>query len=369
MEELKRWRRDLHQIPELGLEEVETTEYLKTTLTKMGYETHPLKELSTGLYVYIDQGQEETIAFRTDIDALSVEEENDVSYKSHHPHIMHACGHDGHMSALLGFAYRLSQKKERYKNNILLIFQPAEEAPGAAKDIVESGLLNDYHVKAIYGIHLMPYIEEGDLYSKAGPLMAECGEIDIVIKGKGAHAGTPEQGHDAIIAASMLVAQFQTIHSRSISPFEDVVLNIGKINGGTARNAVAEEVKLEGTLRCYDEDVFMHVVNRMKEIAKGLEVAYDCDIDVTCDPMYPPLLNDETLFEKAKSFGVKQLKQPMMLAEDFAFYTKAVPSLFIYVGTKTKNMQSGLHTSTFNFNEEVLERAVDFYEYMLKESI
>jgi hippurate hydrolase len=282
---------------------------------------------------------------------------------------MHACGHDGHMSALLGFAYRLSQKKEHYKNNILLIFQPAEEAPGAAKYIVESGLLNDYHVKAIYGIHLMPYIEEGDLYSKAGSLMAECGEIDIVIKGKGAHAGTPEQGHDAIIAASMLVAQFQTIHSRSISPFEDVVLNIGKINGGTARNAVAEEVKLEGTLRCYDEDVFMHVVNRMKEIAKGLEVAYGCDIDVTCDPMYPPLLNDETLFEKAKSFGVKQLKQSMMLAEDFAFYTKAVPSLFIYVGTKTKTMQSGLHTSTFNFNEEVLERAVDFYEYMLKESI
>lgn len=364
MEQLKKWRRDLHQIPELGLQEYQTAAYIRQELDKMGYQWEAIVE--TGTIVYIDYHQSTTIAFRSDIDALAIHEKNNVDFASKTPGMMHACGHDGHMSALLGFAKRLKETQNQPLYNILLVFQPAEESPGAAKQVVESGIFDKYNVKAIFGMHLMPFIEEGLIACKNGPLMAMCGELDVKVLGKGAHAGLPQDGIDSIIIANQALQQYQTIISRRISPFLPVVINIGHIIGGTARNSIASETNMHGTLRCYDEKLYMKVIHDMDNLHKSLEMAYGCTIEWSCPPLYPPVLNDCHLYEKFKEIVddkiYVELEEPLMLAEDFSFYQKAVPGIFFFLGTKCKEYQSGLHTETFNFHEEVLKQAVDLYE-------
>lgn len=358
--DLIRWRRDLHQIPELGLQEFKTKAYLLKELRAMGYE--PQEILATGLYIYIDQGQKDTIAFRTDMDALPITEKTGVPFASKNPGVMHACGHDGHMTALLGFAKRLKEEKHHFHVNLLLIFQPAEESPGAAKMIVETGLLNQYHVKAIYGIHLMPTLPEGTLASKAGGLMAECGEIDVTIHGRDAHAGMPHLGIDSIMIASILLNQYQQVLTRMKTPFAPAVINIGEIHGGEARNSVASTCEMHGTVRTYSDEIFNLLMDKIDHLHQAAETAYGCQIDWSCPPMYPAVINDAKLFKQACACcDIKELSEPLMLAEDFAFYQKAVPGLFVFVGTKTKEYTSGLHTDRFNFNEEVLMKAVDMY--------
>lgn len=362
MEDLKRWRRELHQIPELGLEEHQTAAYIRQELEKMGYQWEAIIE--TGTIVYIDQHRSSTIAFRSDIDALAIKEKNDIDFISCHPGVMHACGHDGHMSALLGLAKRLKEEPKAFPYNILLIFQPAEESPGAAKDIVASGIFEKYQVKAIFGMHLMPFVEEGYIACKSGPLMAMCGELDVKITGKGSHAGLPQEGIDSIVIASEAISQYQSLVSRSISPFSPVVFNIGHIQGGTARNSVATSTEMNGTLRCYDEKLFMKMTQRIGDIHQGLMKAYGCDIEWSCPPLYPPVINDAKLYQQWKSL-VKddfiELDEPLMLAEDFAYYQRAIPGVFFFLGTKCEEYSSGLHTETFNFHEEILQKAVDLY--------
>ena len=364
MDELKKWRRDLHQIPELGLKEYQTAQYLRHELEKMGYQWESVVE--TGTYVYIDYGCPSTIAFRSDIDALPIEEHNQVDFVSRHPGYMHACGHDGHISALLGLAKRLKESTYAFRYNILLLFQPAEESPGAAKLVVESGIFEKYHVKAIFGMHLMPQIPEGYIACKSGPLMAMCGEMDVTIQGRGAHAGLPQDGVDSIMIAHHAYMQYQTMISRHISPFAPVVFNIGQIQGGTARNSIATQTQMHGTLRCYDEALFHQITNEIQAIHDGLMKTYDCQIEWSCPPMYPPVINHPELYLQWKELAAQtrfiELQEPLMLAEDFAFYQKALPGIFFFLGTGCDEYQSGLHTETFNFHEEVLQVAVDLYE-------
>lgn len=229
MDEIIKWRRHLHQIPEMGMEEYETTMFLENELAKMGYE--PKKLLETGVYVFVDNKKEDTYAFRSDIDAILVDETNEVSYKSQKQGVMHACGHDGHMAAMLGFAKRISQKLDECNHNILFIFQPAEENKHGAKQVVETGIFEKYNVKAIFGMHLMPSIENGKIASKSGALMASSSELDILVKGKSAHAGLYHQGVDSIVVTSQLISQYQTIISRIKEPFDTSVISIGKIYG------------------------------------------------------------------------------------------------------------------------------------------
>ncbi|MCD8029236.1 MAG: M20 family metallopeptidase [Erysipelotrichaceae bacterium] len=367
MEQLKKWRRDLHQIPELGLSEYQTAAYLRSELEKMGYRWKSI--IDTGTIVFIDHGKASTLAFRSDIDALPINEQNDVDYKSKNKGCMHACGHDGHMSALLGFAKRLTEIDYDFAYNILLIFQPAEESPGAARLVVESGLFDQYHVKAIFGMHLMPMIDEGVIACKSGPLMAMCGELDVTIEGKGSHAGLPQDGIDSIMISSDAIHQYQTMIARRISRFSPATLNIGKVVGGTARNSVASTTKLEGTLRCYDEKLFYKMLGYLGDIHDGLQKAYGCHITWTCPPLYPPVINDMHLYQQFSSIvedNYRELNEPLMLAEDFAYYQKAIPGIFFFLGTKCDDYESSLHTETFNFHEEVLEKAVHMYELLAK---
>lgn len=230
--------------------------------------------------------------------------------------------------------------------------------------LVEQGILQKYHVEAIFGMHLMPSIDSGKIACRPGPLMAQNGELDVVIKGKSAHAGLYHLGIDAIVIASQIICQYQSIISRVISPVESCVINIGEIKGGTVRNIVADRVEFKGTLRTYSEAVFTKITDTMQAINKGMENTYGCKIDFSCPPMYPPVLNDYKLYHQFVNIvdqNYEELKEPLMLAEDFAYYQKEIPGIFFYVGTKSDEYSSGLHTETFNFNEEVLLQAVDVY--------
>ena len=361
LDQIKEWRRHLHTIPEY-----KTSAYLYEQLEKMGYQ--PQKITETGIAVYLDFHKEKTIAFRSDIDALEITEQTGVEFKSTHQGKMHACGHDGHMAALLGLAYQLKDVED-LPNNVLLIFQPGEEAVDGAPSIIRTGIFEKYNVKGIYGLHMFPDVDAGKIACRKGPLMAESGELDVTIHGKSAHAGKYHEGIDSIVIASLLISNYQSIISRMISPMQSCVLNIGEIHGGTVRNIVASQTEFHGTLRTYSEEVFSRIVEAMKGFNQGMEQAYGCTIDFACQPFNPPVLNDAHLYEQLKKNAgesFEELEEPVMLAEDFAHYQKVIPGDFFYVGTRCKEYTSGLHTPTFNFHEEVLVQAVELYERLAK---
>lgn len=364
--QVKTWRQELHQIPEVGLQEHLTCAYLKDQLEKMGYESIPV--LDTGILVYIDNNASKTIAFRSDIDALAIEEDQSHQCKSKISGMMHACGHDGHMSALLGLAALLKKTEKKPDCNVLLIFQPAEESPGGARLIVEQDILEKYNVKAIFGMHLMPSLDQGVVGCRPGPLMAQAGELDVTIEGKSAHAGLPHLGIDTVNIAANLLGLYQQILPRQLPPFEPCVLNIGKIEGGTVRNIVAAKTKMEGTLRAFNPDVFAKVKKAIFDLNAGFEKTYDCKITTTLPDGYPPVINDKNLyrqFVKLTGNDYLELEEPMMLAEDFAFYQTRVPGIFFFMGTRSNIHQSNLHTATFDFDEAVLLKAIDLYANIL----
>ncbi|WP_372714531.1 M20 family metallopeptidase [Ilyobacter sp.] len=362
--QMKTYRRELHQIPELGLEEYKTSAYIGEKLREFGL--HPFTIAKTGIYVYIDAGSDETYAFRADMDALESEEENDVEYASKHPGKMHACGHDGHMAMLLGLAKILS-KTENIKKNVLLIFQPAEEGPGGAKIITESGIFEKYNVKGIFGIHLFPNLDEGIIASKAGPLMAQSGEIDVIIKGEGGHGGMPHNAIDSILVASKFLSSCQSIISRSISPLETAVISFGKIRGGSARNIVAEKTHIEGTVRTFSKDTFEIIKKRILQISRGLEESFGVEISVDLEPYYPPVINDKNLYNKIAEKVHIEETDPVMLAEDFSYYQERIPGVFYFLGSRNieRDFDYPLHSCNFNFDESILLKGVEHYVNIL----
>lgn len=361
LEKIRTWRRHLHAIPEIGFQEKKTASYLYDELKQMGY--HPVYITETGIIVYLDFSKDYTLAFRSDIDALKITEQTGVQFCSQHDGYMHACGHDGHMAALLALAWRLKDA-ETLPHNILLIFQPGEEMVNGARSIIDTGIFQKYNVQGIFGLHMYPDVEEGKIACRKGPLMAQSGELDVVVHGKSAHAGKYHEGIDSIVIASELIMQYQTIVSRMTSPMQPVVINIGSIQGGTVRNIVADKTSFHGTVRTYDENIFAQIVQAMKGFNEGAQQAYGCQIEFKCQSFNPPVINDKNLYEQMKSLiqdDFVELEEPVMLAEDFAHYQKVIPGVFFFVGTKCPEYHSGLHTSTFQFHEEVLLKAVDLY--------
>ncbi|RKD32434.1 M20 metallopeptidase family protein [Thermohalobacter berrensis] len=357
-------RRSLHQIPEEGFKEVKTSSFIKEKLKNLGFTIENVAQ--TGILAFRKGDSEKgTIAFRADMDGLNVEEKTGVDYASKEKGMMHACGHDGHMAILLGLALYLS-KIEKLKRNILLVFQPAEEGPGGAKVIVENKILEKYNVEAIFGLHIYPNLPEGKIGVKPGPMMAQTGELDIKIKAKSGHGAMPHTTIDGIYVATQLVNSYQSIVSRNIEPIEGAVLSIGKIQGGKARNVIAEEIELEGIIRAFDESVYKKIKKRIYEINSGLEKMYGVNIDVEIRDMYPSVVNDIELYKALKG-TVEDSKlveiKPMMIAEDFAYYQKEVPGLFFMLGSRNEKLgfTYPLHSNKFNFNEDILISGVEIY--------
>lgn len=367
-ETLKKHRRALHQIPEIGFDLFKTHAYVQNVLNDLGYET--ITVAKTGLIAYKKGAKDEMIAFRSDMDALRVLEKTDVSFESKHIGNMHACGHDGHMAILLGFAEYIASKTLKDKG-IMFVFQPAEEGPGGAKVIIETGIFEKHNVKQIYGFHLYPDLEEGLYGLVDGPMMAQNGEFDLVIQGVSAHGAQPHKSKDALLASAHLITQYQSIVSRMIDPLSPAVVTIGTIEGGEARNIIAQTIKLSGTIRTFNQETYDNIKSALKNINQGISQAFSVDVNMDLRDYYPPVLNDHDLFEQVKSLLSKdayQLLKPMMFAEDFAFYQQVMPGLFMMLGTKNESLgyTHPLHSCYFNFKEEVLPKAILMYDRICK---
>ena len=362
-------RRALHQIPETALEEFKTKEYLKSYLISIGLE--PQEVVETGLFVYIEgKDKENCIAFRSDIDALNIKEETGAEFESKHIGKMHACGHDGHMTTLLAFAKYLTTIQPLEKS-VLLIFQPAEESPGRAKDIVETGLLKKYNVKAIYGMHLFPELPEGTVASKEGPFFAQAALMTTTITGKSGHGAMPHKTIDPLMAFTKIVDGYQTIVSRNLSPFDPGVVTIGKFCGGSAQNIIADTVKFWGTIRTFKEENTEFIIDRIKEIHRGIELSYRVKIDEKIDIVYPPVVNDKELYKKFVE-TMKDMNyvehEALTISEDFAYYQKEIPGIFMLLGTRSeeKGFIHPLHSCHFNFDEKVLLKGVEAFARILE---
>ncbi len=362
-------RRALHQIPETALEEFKTKEYLKNYLISIGLE--PQEVVETGLFVYIEgKDKENCIAFRSDIDALNIKEETGAEFESKHVGKMHACGHDGHMTTLLAFAKYLTTIQPLEKS-VLLIFQPAEESPGRAKDIVETGLLKKYNVKAIYGMHLFPELPEGTVASKEGPFFAQAALMTTTITGKSGHGAMPHKTIDPLMAFTKIVDGYQTIVSRNLSPFDPGVVTIGKFCGGSAQNIIADTVNFWGTIRTFKEENTEFIIDRIKEIHRGIELSYRVKIDEKIDIVYPPVVNDKELYKKFVE-TMKDMNyvehEALTISEDFAYYQKEVPGIFMLLGTRSeeKGFVHPLHSCHFNFDEKVLLKGVEAFARILE---
>ena len=369
LNEVIKYRRDLHQMPEVGFKEFKTQKYIINTLKSMGYSPNTICE--TGVYVYIPGIKKECIAFRADIDALAIQEENNCTFSSKHSGFMHACGHDGHTAALLAFAKYLTTKAEQ-NYSILLIFQPAEEGPGGAKFICETGILEKFHVKEIYSFHLFPDLEEGTISTKTGPFFAQATEFDCKVIGKGGHGGMPQKTNDPLIPFTKIIDSYQSIISRNLSPFNAGVITVGKISGGTARNIISNSIDFYGTIRAYSQEDTELIIKRMKEIHNGIEIAFDIKVIDEFRVLYPPVINDNILYNNflkiSQDFNFIQ-GETLALAEDFAFYQEKVPGIFFLLGTKNKkqNFISPLHSSSFNFDEKVLLEGVKLFAKLLED--
>ncbi|MCQ9627156.1 M20 metallopeptidase family protein [Cetobacterium somerae] len=369
LNEVIKYRRDLHQIPEVGFKEFKTQKYIINTLKSMGYSPNIICE--TGVYIYIPGIKKECIAFRADIDALAIQEENNCTFSSKHSGFMHACGHDGHTAALLAFAKYLTTTAEQ-NYSILLIFQPAEEGPGGAKFICETGILEKFHVKEIYSFHLFPDLEEGTISTKAGPFFAQATEFDCKVVGKGGHGGMPQKTNDPLIPFTKIIDSYQSIISRNLSPFNAGVITVGKISGGTARNIISNSIDFYGTIRAYSQEDTELIIKRMKEIHNGIEIAFDIKVIDEFRVLYPPVINDNILYNNflkiSQDFNFIQ-GETLALAEDFAFYQEKVPGIFFLLGTRNKeqNFISPLHSSSFNFDEKVLLEGVKLFAKLLED--
>jgi len=361
-------RRDLHMIPEIGYTEFKTSEYICKFLDENGifYEKNVAK---TGIVAKIEGMKNQngkTVAFRADMDALSLSEQNDIEFKSTHKGCMHGCGHDGHMTMLMILGKHLMKHRNELAIDVVLIFQPAEEGPGGAKPMIESGFLDRYSVDEVFGIHLHPDFNTGVIAINKGPVMAMTGEFDVDIYSKSGHGAMPHTANDAMVIMSQMISQFQTIVSRNVNPTEAGVVTVGRIVAGERRNIIAEHARLEGTTRAFSEDVYNLLQNRMIEISKGLELSYNCKIDVETRAMYPPVVNHESsimaIREACKDMNIVDFP-PQMIAEDFSYFLKERKGAFIFVGIKDeeKGYNEPLHNSKCNFDEKALLYGVQCY--------
>jgi amidohydrolase len=367
-------RRYLHAHPELSYKEFETSAFVQEKLRGLGI---PFEIKATTGVVGIIKGKnpgKRIIALRADMDALPIQEENSVSYKSQNEGIMHACGHDAHTSILLGASKILEELKSEWEGTIKLIFQPGEERnPGGASLLIKEGVLHDPQPRAIFGLHVHPGLEIGKFSFRGGPSMASADEIFITVKGKGGHAANPHLTTDTILVASHIVVALQQVISRNKNPFIPSVLTISSFQGGYTTNVIPSEVKLMGTFRTIDETWRFQAHKLIQRICKGIAQSMGAEIEVLVDVGYPVVNNDEILYpiarRKAEDFvGSENVLETelRMGAEDFGYYTQEIPGCFYRLGVMNvaQGITSGVHTPTFNIDESAIEKGMGMMAWL-----
>jgi amidohydrolase len=358
-------RHHLHAHPELSFKEFETSKFIQQKLKE--YDIPFSIKATTGV-IGIIEGKNpgsRIVALRADMDALPIKEENDVPYRSTNDGVMHACGHDVHTTCLLGAAKILSQTKSDWEGTVKLIFQPGEERnPGGASLLIKEGVLEDPKPQCIFGMHVNPQLEIGNLSFRAGKVMASADEIFITVKGKGGHAAAPHLTTDTILVTAQLIVSLQQIISRNNDPLSPSVLSITSVQGGYTTNVIPTEVKLMGTFRAMNEEWRYKAHELIKKQTKELISAMGAEADVLIDVGYPCVYNNEELNSIARTLaegyiGVENVSETeiRMGAEDFGFYTQKIPGCFFRLGTanKEKGITAGVHTPKFNIDENAIE--------------
>ena len=378
LDEMKSWRQDLHKIPEIGLEEYETSKYIKNKLKefninfKEGYS-------NTGLVAWVKGNKgnsNKSIGLRADFDALPMPEKNNFEYKSSKDGMMHACGHDGHTSMLLGAAKYISENNN-FDGTVYFIFQPGEEGFAGGKKMIEDGLFDDFSIDEVYALHNWPDLPLGSFGVNSGPMMAAVDEFDIIVKGKGGHAAFPQLVIDPIIVASQIVTAIQTIISRSTDPVDKALISITKIHGGTAYNVIDDEVKLSGTIRTFKPETRSFIEKRIEEIANGIAKAHGAETNIEFDLInkYPPTINSKKESEFAAKVAKKMVGEenvntnidPSMGGEDFSYLLNKKPGSYMYIGQGDENHKAHLHTTKYDFNDNLLPIGVNYWVNLVKE--
>lgn len=370
---LVEWRRRLHQKPELGFKEKLTAELVSQQLQTWGIE-HETGIAQTGIVAIIKgnkPGAEKVLAIRADMDALPIQELNDVPYKSQHDGVMHACGHDGHTAIALGTAYYLHQHRHNFSGTVKMIFQPAEEGPGGAQPMIAAGVLKNPDVDAIIGLHLWNNLPLGTVGVRAGALMASVECFNCTILGKGGHGAMPHQTIDSIVVAAQIVNALQTIVARNVNPIDSAVVTVGELHAGSKLNIIADKARMSGTIRYFNPNFKGFFNQRVEQIIAGVCQSHGAKYDLEYWSLYPPVINDASIAELVRSVAEEVIETPLgivpecqtMGGEDMSFFLQEVPGCYFFLGSANpeKNLAYPHHHPRFDFDETALAMGVEIF--------
>ncbi len=369
--DLVAWRRLIHQKPELGFKEQITADFIAEKLTEWNIE-HQTGIAKTGIVAIIHSDRPgKVLAIRADMDALPIQEENEVPYRSLHDGKMHACGHDGHVAIALGTAYYLAQNRQNWSGTVKFIFQPAEEGPGGAKPMIEAGVLKNPDVDAIIGLHLWNNLPLGQVGVRSGALMAAVECFRCKIWGQGGHGAMPHQTKDAIVIGSQIVNALQTIVARNVNPLDAAVVTVGEFHAGTALNVIADTAQMSGTVRYFQPQLESFIGQRIENIIAGICQSHDAKYELDYWQLYPPVINNPQITELVRSVAMNVVETPLgvvpecqtMGGEDMSFFLNEIPGCFFFLGAA--NPEKGLayphHHPRFDFDETALSMGVEIF--------
>ncbi len=372
-DEISAWRQDIHAHPETAFEEHRTAEMVAEKLKSFGITVHT-GMAKTGVVGTLVNGEGPAIGLRADMDALNLDEQADVSFKSTYQGKMHACGHDGHTAMLLGAAKYLAETK-RFNGTVRFIFQPAEEMAGGGGVMVEEGLFDEFPVDSVYGLHNWPNMPAGKMCVRPGPVMASAALFEIKVRGKAAHAASPHQGIDPIVVGSEIVSALQTISSRATDPLEAIVITVTQFHAGDADNIIPDEAILRGTARSFAEKSETVIEPLIRRIAEGIAAANGAEIELIYDHRYPVLINQSDQCDIAMTAvrdvvgeeGVYPEYPPTMASEDFSFMLNQRPGCFMRLGAALEGEETfALHSSKYKFNDSVLTIGASFWARLVE---
>lgn len=363
-ESVVQYRRGLHRIPELDNQLPKTTAFVQNILTPLPCRI--FSPIRGSVCAYFQAGRQETVAFRADLDALPVSESTGLPFASEHTGMMHACGHDGHTALMLALAEYAGAHLSELPCNVLFLFQPSEETTGGAKQLCETGLLNKYRVRRVFGLHIWPGLPAGTVWTRPGPMMARSSEVTVTIEGKSVHISKYREGIDALSAGAEYLRRTYSMMEQ-LPPAEPSLLRFGKMESGTVRNAISGQTSLEGSLRTYSEDIFLFCSQQLRDIGKALEKETGCRITVHLSEGYPAVWNHEELYARlCRDLGPdapQLLREPALAAEDFSFYQQYAPGVFFFLGAGDV---PALHSPAFAFDDAfILPKGLEFLKKLL----